>query len=194
MSPVRGGVEGPVPEGRDPEAYDRLRRRVLWSLTTGIYVVGSRAGDRRNLMTASLVTQVATSPKLLAVSVETGARTHELVAESGVFALTVLPREERALIRHFVKPVSEIDVDPRTGAGTMQGEAVLAAPSGAPVLKAAAAWLDCAVRQHLPLGSHGLFVGEVTDCGVGPPGASDDAAEVTNEVLRMEDTRMNYGG
>ena len=33
-----------VPEGRDPEEYDRMRRRVLWSLPTGLFVVGSRAG------------------------------------------------------------------------------------------------------------------------------------------------------
>jgi hypothetical protein len=33
------------------EEYDKLRRRVLWSLPYGLYVVGSRAGARRNLMT-----------------------------------------------------------------------------------------------------------------------------------------------
>lgn len=193
MSPVQHGIVGPVPEGRDPEAYDQLRRRVLWSLTNGIYVIGSRVGDRRNLMTASLVTQVATTPKLVAVSVERDARTHELVAESGAFALSILAREARAVIRHFVKPVSEVSVDPSTGAGTMQGEAVVAAPSGSPVLTAAAAWLDCAVRHRLDLGSHELFVGEVTDCGAGAPGAPTGAA-LAEELLRMEDTRMNYGG
>ena len=33
------------------EDYDKLRRRLLWSLPYGLYVVGSRAGSRRNLMT-----------------------------------------------------------------------------------------------------------------------------------------------
>ena len=60
------------PEGRDPDEYDRLRRRVLWAMPTGLFVVGSRAGDRRNLMTCNWVMQVATSPKLVAVSVERG--------------------------------------------------------------------------------------------------------------------------
>jgi len=27
---------GPVPEGRDPDGYDRLRRRALWSLPTAL--------------------------------------------------------------------------------------------------------------------------------------------------------------
>ena len=56
---VDGAVIGPVPEGQDPEAYDRLRRRVLWSLPTGLFVIGSRAEGRRNLMTATCITQLA---------------------------------------------------------------------------------------------------------------------------------------
>ena len=48
------------------------------------------------------------------------------------------------------------------------------------------AWLDCEVRHRLDLGSHLLFVGEVVAVG-GPDGAMPP-------VLRMEDTRMNYGG
>ena len=70
---------GPFPEGVDPDDYDRLRRRVLWSLPTGLFVVGSTAeidGARRhNLMTANLVVQVATRPKLVAVALETEALT-----------------------------------------------------------------------------------------------------------------------
>lgn len=195
MSPLQHGIVGPIPEGRDAETYDRLRRRVLWSLTNGIYLLGSRAGGRRNLMTVSWVTQAATTPKLLAVGVESVAVTHGLVDEAGAFALTILPRGARAAIRHFVKPATEVSVDATSGAGTMQGEEVVAAPvSGAPVLAAAAGWLDCEVRHRLPLGSHTLFVGEVVDCGFGAPGRSDAPPEAAEELLRMEDTRMNYGG
>ena len=38
------------------------------------------------------------------------------------------------------------------------------------------------------LGSHSLFVGEVVDAAFGPGGAGEA------EVLRVEDTRMSYGG
>ena len=60
MAPPGGtGPIGPFPEGIDtPEAqeeYDKLRRRVLWSLPYGLYVVGSRFGERRNLMTLNWV-------------------------------------------------------------------------------------------------------------------------------------------
>jgi flavin reductase (DIM6/NTAB) family NADH-FMN oxidoreductase RutF len=68
------------------------------------------------------------------------------------------------------------------------GEPVIVAASGAPILAAAPAWIDCALRHEVELGSHVLFVGEVLDVG----GRTDDAD--VRPVLRTEDTRMNYGG
>ncbi len=51
---------GPFPPGVESEEqrdeYDKLRRRVLWTLPYGLYVVGSRAGDRRNAMTLNWAT------------------------------------------------------------------------------------------------------------------------------------------
>ena len=46
---------------------------------------------------------------------------------------------------------------------TLNGRAVRAATTGAPVFEEAIAWLDCEVRHPLDLGSHTLFVGEVVD-------------------------------
>ena len=41
MSPLKEGPVGPFPDGADPDEYDRLRRRVLWKMPSGLYVVGS---------------------------------------------------------------------------------------------------------------------------------------------------------
>jgi flavin reductase (DIM6/NTAB) family NADH-FMN oxidoreductase RutF len=189
-------IEGPIPAGREADSYDRLRRRVLWSLPTGLYILGSRAGHRRNLMTVSWVTQVAHTPKLVGVGVERVARTHELIVDGGAFALNLLARRDRALVRRFVKPVQDIDVDDDSGAGTMNGAPVHTATTGAPILDAAAAWLDCELRHTLPLGSHTWFVGEVVDVGVTEEvSGSEEATDAdAGAILRMEDTRMNYGG
>jgi flavin reductase (DIM6/NTAB) family NADH-FMN oxidoreductase RutF len=187
-------VVGPIPVGREADEYDRLRRRVLWSLPVGLYVVGSRAGTRRNLMTVSWVTQVAQIPKLVGVGVERQARTHELIVEGGVFALSLLARHDRALVRHFVKPVEDVDIDEVTGSGTMNGAPVRSGSTGAPILQVAVAWLDCEVRHALPLGSHTWFVGEVVDVGMAEPVGTPADGDSDSGVLRMEDTRMNYGG
>jgi flavin reductase (DIM6/NTAB) family NADH-FMN oxidoreductase RutF len=179
--PVQSGIVGPVPDGADPDEYDKRRRRVLWKLPSGLYIIGSRAGDRRNGMTLNLATQVSTDPKLVGISVEKAALTHQLIAEGGSFTLNVLRREDRAIVRRFTKPV-EVDLAART----LNGFPFHDGPTGAPVLDQAAAWVACRVTGEVDLDSHTLFLGEVVDCGFQGP------EEV--EVLRMEDTRMNYGG
>lgn len=175
----------------DSDSADRLRRRVLWKMPNGLYLLGSRTegGVRaRNLMTLNWATQVALEPKLVAVSVQADAVTRRLLDDSRVFALSVLKREDRAVVRRFVKPVdpSEVDVD-ASGAGTMREVGVHADVTGAPIVDQAAAWVDCRVRESLALGSHVLYVGDVVGYGFGPDGEDAD-------VLRMEDTRMSYGG
>ena len=179
--PLKEGPVGPFPDGADPEEYDKLRRRVLWTMPSGLYIIGSRAGDRRNGMTANWVTQVGFDPKLLAVSVEHGAVTHELISEGGVFIVNLVDREDRAIVRKFTKPV-EVDLV----ASTLNGFPFHGARTGAPVLDQAVAYVDCALRQAIDVGDHTLFLGEVVDGAF----QQDEAVE----VLRMEDTRMNYGG
>jgi flavin reductase (DIM6/NTAB) family NADH-FMN oxidoreductase RutF len=165
----------------DADDYDKLRRRVLWTMPYGLYVVGARAGQRRNGMTLNLATQVATDPKLIGIAVTKEAFTHTLIAEGRVFALNILDREDRALVRKFVKPV---DVDEQ--ARTLNGFSFHDGKTGAPILDQAVAYVDCELRNAVDCGDHTFFIGEVADVGF-------RKAEET-PVLRMEDTRMNYGG
>ena len=179
--PVQHGIVGPVPEGREPEEYDKLRRRVLWKMPAGLFAIGSRAGDRRNMMTANWVTQVSFDPKLVAVSVEKAALTHELVHGGRAFSVNVVDRDDRAVVRKFTKPVT---VDEQ--AHTLNEIPYRDGRTGVPVLSEAVAFVECEVRQEVDCGDHTVFVGEVVEAGFQKP-------EET-EVLRMGDTRMNYGG
>jgi flavin reductase (DIM6/NTAB) family NADH-FMN oxidoreductase RutF len=133
-------------------------------------------------MTLSWATQVSFEPKWIGIGVERDAFTHELIAASGVFSLCIIDREDRAIVRKFTKPV---DVD--LAARTLNGFAYLDGPAtGAPVLAQSVAYVECEVRQPVNIGNHTLFLGEV-----------DDAAflqDEETEVLRIEDTRMSYGG
>ena len=184
-SPGGTGPIGPYPPGVDDaeaeEEYDKRRRRVLWTLPYGLYIVGSRAGDRRNGMTLNWASQVSFEPKLVGIGVEKPAFTHELISESGTFTLCTVAREDRAIVRKFTKPV-DVDLDAMTLNGFPFHEGV----TGTPILDQAPAYLDCEVRQTVDVGNHSLFIGEVVDAGF--------QADEETEVLRMEDTRMNYGG
>ena len=181
--PEKTGPVPPFPEGADPDEYDRLRRRVLWKMPSGLYVVGSTdKGERRNGMTLNWVTQVSFEPKWIGIGVEREALTHELISSGGVFSLCLVDREDRAIVRKFTKPV-EVDL----AGHTLNGFAYLDGPiTGAPVLAQAAAYLECEVRQPVEIGNHTLFLGEIVN-------AAFLKSEDT-EILRMEDTRMNYGG
>lgn len=177
---------GPFPEriGDDEESreqYDRLRRRLLWAMPYGLYVLGSRAGDERNLMTINWVTQVAFEPKLIGVGVEKTAFTHRLVADGGTFTLNLISREDRPIVRRFTKPC-EWDAE----ASTLNGFAVHESSTGTPILDQAVGFVDCRVTQPVDCGGHTFFIGEVVD-------ADFQLAEDT-PILRMEDTRMSYGG
>lgn len=180
------GPIGPYPPGvgDDPgaqEEYDKLRRRALWTFPSGLYVIGSRDGERRNAMTANWVSQMSFEPKLIGVGIEHGAFTHDLIGAGRVFSVCTVSREDRAIVRKFTKPV-EVDL----AAKTLNGFAFHDGVSGAPILDQAPSYADCRVVHTIELGNHTWFVGEVVDAGF-------QAAEDT-EVLRMEDTRMNYGG
>jgi flavin reductase (DIM6/NTAB) family NADH-FMN oxidoreductase RutF len=179
---TRGVPVGPVPGGADPAEYERLRRRVLWKLPTGLYLLGSRAGDRRNLMTMNWAMQVSVDPKHVAVSVETTAVTHGLIAAGRCFSVALVARDNKEVVRKFVKP-PEHDLEAHTLAGFAYRDGL----SGAPIPEFAIAYVDCGLRHSLDLGSHSLFVGEVLDADFAQ--GAEDAP-----VLRMEDTRMNYGG
>ncbi len=171
------------------DEFDRQRRRVLWALPTGLYLIGSRHEDAVNLMTANLVVQVCLEPKLVAVALEGASVTADLVTRSGAFTVCLLARQDKDVVRRFVKPVN--DVVRAEGDGAAPGAVVQMSgqdvhevgPARVPVLTKAIGYILCGLVRRDELGSHTLFIGEVSEVGGEPI-----------EVLRMEDTRMHYGG
>ncbi len=183
---TKDGPVGPYPVrvASDDERveYDKLRRRVLWKMPSGLYVVGSTdRGERRNGMTTNWVTQLSFDPKWVGVGIERDAFTHELIEAGGVFSVCLIDQEDRAIVRKFTKPV-EVDL----AAKTLNGFDYVERVTGAPVLAQSIAFLDCEVRDRMEVGNHTFFAGEVVDC--------DFLKPEDTPILSMSDTRMNYGG
>ena len=95
--------------------------------------------------------------------------------------MCIVDREDRAIVRKFTKPV-EVDL----AAKTLNGFPFVERATGAPILAQSVAFCDCAVRDRMVVGDHTFFAGEVVEAAF--------LKEEDTEVLRMEDTRMNYGG
>ncbi len=157
---------------------DELLNTVTWKIPNALALVGSRAGEERNAMTASWITQLSQEPVLIGVCVDTVAVTHRLISDGGSFTINLWDAEDTKVFVKFSKPATD-------DGSTLNGRAVRAATTGAPVFEEAIAWMDCEVRHTLPLGSHTLFVGEVVDAALNRPDAT---------VASMRDTRMKYGG
>ncbi len=151
---------------------------VAWMIPNALTLIGSRAGDERNAMSASWVTQVAMDPVLIAVSVQWDAVTARLIRDGGSFTVNLWDAADARTMAKFAKPA-------RDDGATLNDRAVSDAPSGAPVFDEAVAWMDCEVRHTHDLGSHILFIGELTALGRRDPDA---------EVASMAHTRMKYGG
>ena len=157
---------------------DELVNKVTWKIPNALALVGSKAGDERNAMTTSWITQLATEPVLVGVGVDNEAVTRRLIADGGSFTVNLWDATDTKVFVKFSKPAVD------EGA-TLNGRPVRAATTGAPVFEEALAWMDCVVRHTLDLGTHTLFVGEVVDVAL-RDGEARPAA--------MSDTRMKYGG
>ena len=157
---------------------DELINRVTWKIPNALALVGSRAGEERNGMTTSWITQLSMEPVLIGIGVDNTAVTHRLITDGGSFTLNLWNAEDTRVFVKFSKPASYED-------GTLNGRPVRDGQTGAPVFEEAIAYLDCEVRHSLDLGTHTLFVGEVVDAGV-----NDDEAR----SAALSDTRMKYGG
>ena len=157
---------------------DELVNKVTWKIPNALALIGSRSGDERNAMTASWITQLSMEPVLIGVAVDNEAITHRLIADGGAFTVNLWDASDTRVFVKFSKPAVD-------DGSTLNGRAVRAATTGAPVFDEAVAWMDCRVRQHVDLGTHTLFVGEVVDAAI-----NDGEAR----VAAMSDTRMKYGG
>lgn len=157
---------------------DELVNRVCWKIPNALALVGSRSGDEWNAMTTTWITQVSMAPVLIGVGVDNTAATHRLITAGGSFTVNLWPADETRVFVKFSKPAVKDGT-------TLNGREVSEAPSGAPVFAEALAWMDCTVRQSVDLGTHTLFIGEVTAAAI-----LDDERRAAN----TSDTRMKYGG
>ncbi len=131
----------------------------LAALTTGIYVLTVRAGNRQHGMSSSWATQVSGNPILLMVAVDKEHLTHKMILESGTFALNIVGVKNKHLEDYLYSSASRqpdnlVPFALETGA------------TGTPLLRDALASLDCRVVSGHSAGDHTLFIGEVVDARV----------------------------
>jgi flavin reductase (DIM6/NTAB) family NADH-FMN oxidoreductase RutF/rubredoxin len=135
--------------------------RVLHNCTYGLYVIGSRKGDRLNGQIANTVFQVTSDPPTIAVSINKQNLTHEFISESKVFTASILSQDTPlSFIGHFGFKSGK-EVDKLKDVNYKLGE------TKAPiVLDHSLAYLEAKVINQVDVGTHTIFIGEVVGASV----------------------------
>jgi len=138
-----------------------LNLKALRNISYGLYVVSSRKGDRFNGQIANTVIQVTSEPPTVAVCINKQNLTHEFITQSKAFTASMLAQDTPlSFIGHFgFKSGRELDkfkdVNYRLG------------ESKAPiVLDHTLAYLETKVINHVDVGTHTIFIGELVGADV----------------------------
>jgi flavin reductase (DIM6/NTAB) family NADH-FMN oxidoreductase RutF len=138
-----------------------MNLKVLRNCTYGLYVIGSRKGNRLNGQIANTVFQVTSEPPTIAVSINKQNLTHEFISESKVFTASILSQDTPlSFIGHFGFK-SGREVDKLKDVKYKLGE------TKAPiVLDHSVAYLEAKIIHQVDVGTHTIFIGEVVGADV----------------------------
>lgn len=137
-------------------------RRCVGRFTTGVCIMTAVDGGLDHAMTANAFTSVSLDPLLVLVCVETEARFHDAVVAAGAWAVNILDASGRPAADWLAtrgRPLHGQLDQVRHSRGPV---------TGAAVLDAATAWLECRTHAVHPGGDHSIVVGEVVSLGLGP--------------------------
>jgi flavin reductase (DIM6/NTAB) family NADH-FMN oxidoreductase RutF len=130
--------------------------------------MSARAGGSVVAMTADTFTTVSLDPPVVLVSVALGGYAQEVIAAAGGYAVSVLSSIQEPLARRLADPGR-----PRDAGQQLGSNAWCAAPlTGAPLLPDALGWLDCQLREFVPVADRVLVLGDVIHAAIGPPAAA----------------------
>lgn len=132
----------------DPSAF----RAVLGRYATGVTVVTTRgAGGRPAGLTVNSFTSVSLDPPLVLFCLDRAAGSGPAFAATDCFAVNILASGQAPISARFADPAAPRFVDDETTVWE----------TGAPILSAALAALDCRVHARHDGGDHVILVGRV---------------------------------
>ena len=119
----------------------------------GVQVVGAARGDERNLYCSHWVCQVSFEEPIVLASVSPKHDTHSLIADSGVFSVSILAGDQVAAGQYFSYPGRKF---------RHLATELVEDWDGLPVVPDSIAYLRCEVFDRTPLPDHELFFARVT--------------------------------
>ena len=138
-------------------------RQAMRHWTTGVGVTTTAYDGIQHGMTVSSFTSLSLKPPLVMVSLGKSTRTHDLVLDSGVFAVTILSSLQQDISDRFAGRIKGV-TDRFVGVETFTLE------TGSPMIQGGLSYFDCRVTATHDARTHTVFIGELVAVQAGEQG------------------------
>lgn len=134
-----------------------MGKETLSKLSYGMYFVGSCIDGKPSGLIANVVFQVTSKPPKIATSVNKDNQTYQAIKKSGHFSVSILDKNAPMDFIVLFGYKSGNDVEKFEKVAYMNGE------NGCPIIKEhSVGFIETKVVDEVDMGSHVLFIGEVT--------------------------------
>jgi len=137
--------------------------KAIGRISSGLYIITTKKGDRSGAMVASWVTQASFDPPGFTVAVAKDRAIESLLQVGDQFILNILEEGNyQTLMKHFLKRFGP-------GEDRFAGVNTRTANNGSPILADALAYLECEVVSRMECADHWIVYNKVTDGRVSKP-------------------------
>lgn len=152
-----------------------MDKKAMYKLSYGLFVLTARENEKDNGCIINTAIQAASEPNQLSICVNKANYTHDMILRTGRFSVSILSEAaEFELFKHFGF---------QSGRDVNKFEAFEKCARGENgiyyITKGTNAYISVAVSKMEDLGSHTMFIGEITDMEV-----LSDVPSVTYEYYR----------
>ncbi|MEM7726262.1 MAG: flavin reductase family protein [Cyanobacteria bacterium P01_A01_bin.45] len=156
---------------------EQAKKTMLRKIPHGLYICGVKDGEEVNGFTASWVMQASFNPPLIVNCVKQDSISHQMIKNSGVFALSFLEDGQKELAQKFFKPMRRVG-------NKFEDVEFYLGETGCPIISDTLGYVECQVSGSVDKGDHTVYVAEVIAAGTHREG----------KQLLLESTGWNYGG
>lgn len=138
-----------------------MNKNAMYKLTYGLFVLTAKDGDKDNGCIVNTVSQVTTEPNRIVVAVNKQNYTHDMIVKTGTFNVSILTENSKFSTYKHWGFQSGRDVD------KMETITYQRAENGVIYLtEETNAYICAKVVSMTDLGTHTLFLADVTDCEI----------------------------
>lgn len=139
-----------------------MDNQAMFKLSYGLFVLTARDGEKDNGCIINTAIQAASTPNQLSICVNKISHTHDMIAKTGIFTVSILNQKASFDIFKRFGFVSGRDVDKFADyAECKRGDNGVYY-----ITESTNAYISVKVSKTEDLGSHTMFVGEITDMEV----------------------------